>query len=215
MNDGREQWQQQAAVAPVDLVAREERFFWATFWPTDDAINKRFEDAGRSGSGYHARALFENAEIEVQRFVLGLNERRILRETPSDMALRLLKAFVDQKRRVFRSSRLRLQGHPMVLVLDRLWADAALELGQLAEHDHRWKAVPRSTPESQPGATAKYTNEERRQWMLNCPLREADAAHKLFKQEPRYDGTKQAEWRAEWRDVRASKRGRPPKGRKP
>lgn len=56
-----------------------------------------------------------------------------------------------------------------------------------------------------------YSDEERRSWMRECAVRNADKAHALFKGEPRYDGTKQAEWRTEWRNVRNHSRGRPKK----
>ena len=56
-----------------------------------------------------------------------------------------------------------------------------------------------------------YSDQERMQWILTTKERNADKAHKLYKLEPRYDGTKQASWRAEWKKIYGRKRGRPSK----
>lgn len=54
-----------------------------------------------------------------------------------------------------------------------------------------------------------HSDAERRQWISNMPLMSADEAHKQYKQHPRFDGTKQPEFRVEWKEIKKTKRGRP------
>ncbi len=54
-----------------------------------------------------------------------------------------------------------------------------------------------------------FTDHERQQWIAEMPLMTADEAHKQYRQHPRFDGTKQAEFRKEWREIKKTRRGRP------
>lgn len=69
----------------------------------------------------------------------------------------------------------------------------------------------------QPGRTdraaepAPFSDAERRAWIENTPVRNCDEAHRLFKADPRWDGTKQAQFRQEWAALRGAQRGRPRK----
>lgn len=54
-----------------------------------------------------------------------------------------------------------------------------------------------------------FNDAERRKWMSNCGIANGDKAFKIFQQHPRFDGTKQKEWRQEWKEVHARGRGRP------
>jgi hypothetical protein len=59
-------------------------------------------------------------------------------------------------------------------------------------------------------AVPRFTETERKDWIRNCSNMAGDAAYKKYKHEPRFDGTKQAEFRKEWTAIRGAKRGRPP-----
>lgn len=59
-----------------------------------------------------------------------------------------------------------------------------------------------------------YTDDERQQWMRDHPGLNADDAHREYRADPRYDGTKQAAWRAEWKRVKGTRRGAQPKQRR-
>lgn len=60
-----------------------------------------------------------------------------------------------------------------------------------------------------PAAPMPFTDTERRHWIMEQASMSADNAHKLFRENSRYDGTKQLAFRAEWRAVRQTKQGRP------
>lgn len=62
-------------------------------------------------------------------------------------------------------------------------------------------------PES---ATQPFNDDDRRQWMLNCDIKNVDEAYRKYKGETRYCGTKQAAWRQEWQSLFNRSRGRPP-----
>ena len=64
---------------------------------------------------------------------------------------------------------------------------------------------PPNAPENN---ASVFSDSERRQWMIDCSICNADSAHKAFKNEPRYDGTKQATWRSDWRLLKGRSRGR-------
>lgn len=57
----------------------------------------------------------------------------------------------------------------------------------------------------------KFSDDERRQWILDYPGQNADVAHREFRELPRWDGTNQAAFRSEWGDLRGKGRGRPKK----
>ena len=52
-----------------------------------------------------------------------------------------------------------------------------------------------------------FSDDERREWMLSHADLSVDEAHRAYKGEPRSDGTKQHEWRTEWRAVIGRSRG--------
>lgn len=56
-----------------------------------------------------------------------------------------------------------------------------------------------------------FNNYERLQWIRDQPSMSADAAFRLYRLAPRYDGTKQTAFRADWRNERKTTRGRPRK----
>lgn len=62
-------------------------------------------------------------------------------------------------------------------------------------------------------ASPKFSELEKRAWIAEQPSMTADAAHIVFKQHPRFDGTKQEQFRKEWKEVRKTQRGRPPNNR--
>lgn len=62
----------------------------------------------------------------------------------------------------------------------------------------------------EPVAPIPFADAERRNWIKEQVSMSADNAHKLFQENLRYDGTKQLEFRAEWKAVRQTKTGRPP-----
>lgn len=62
-------------------------------------------------------------------------------------------------------------------------------------------------------ASPKFSELEKRAWIAEQPSMTADAAHIVFKQHPRFDGTKQEQFRKEWKEVRRTQRGRPPNNR--
>lgn len=61
----------------------------------------------------------------------------------------------------------------------------------------------------EPVAPIPFADAERRNWIKEQVSMSADNAHKLFQENSRYDGTKQLEFRAEWKTVRQTKTGRP------
>ena len=75
-------------------------------------------------------------------------------------------------------------------------------------------AVRRHWPASRPDDPefpGPFNDAERRAWIAAQPHGNGDEAHRRFKAHPRYDGTKQAIFRCEWKDVHGRGRGRPPK----
>jgi hypothetical protein len=72
-------------------------------------------------------------------------------------------------------------------------------------------AFPQNEQPTSPNSPETFTDSERKQWIADQPQMQADAGYKLFRQQSRADGTKQKEFRKEWREVRSTKPGRPPR----
>ena len=60
-------------------------------------------------------------------------------------------------------------------------------------------------------APQPFTETERLQWIREQTRMKADDAFKAYRKHPRFDGTKQAAFRADWRKERGTTRGRPRK----
>lgn len=54
-----------------------------------------------------------------------------------------------------------------------------------------------------------FNDVERAQWIREQAPMKVDDAFKLYRKTPRHDGTKQPEFRNQWREIRGTKRGRP------
>lgn len=63
-------------------------------------------------------------------------------------------------------------------------------------------------------ARITFDDEERRNWISEQPMMSADKAYPIYKNHPRYCGTKSDEFRKEWGEVKGTKRGRPAKSAK-
>lgn len=68
--------------------------------------------------------------------------------------------------------------------------------------------VQPSTSTSPNMAIERFSDAERHEWIRAQRMMSADAAHKLFKVEPRFDGTKQAAFRKDWSAIKNTTRGR-------
>lgn len=68
--------------------------------------------------------------------------------------------------------------------------------------------VQPSTPTSLKMAIERFSDAERHEWIRAQRMMSADAAHKLFKVESRFDGTKQAAFRKDWSAIKKTTRGR-------
>lgn len=69
------------------------------------------------------------------------------------------------------------------------------------------ETAPKSATQST--GAEPFTDAERKEWINGQPRQNVDHAHKQFKTHPRYDGTNQDAFRAEWKKERGTKRGRP------
>ncbi|WP_226017894.1 hypothetical protein [Novosphingobium sp. FKTRR1] len=66
------------------------------------------------------------------------------------------------------------------------------------------------TEDDGPADEKPFNDQQRRDWMEAQPMGSADPAHKIYKQHPRWCGTKLPEFRAEWKQVKGTRQGRPP-----
>lgn len=53
-----------------------------------------------------------------------------------------------------------------------------------------------------------FSDVERQEWIKAQPMMSADKAHRIYKAEPKFDGTKQDAFRKEWRVIKQTNRGR-------
>ncbi len=77
----------------MDLaLAQEERLFWTAFWMRDRSVSRDFNDCNRSLSGYHIKALVENAELEITTFA---NRLKATGYPPWDVNMRACAMFAE------------------------------------------------------------------------------------------------------------------------
>jgi hypothetical protein len=60
------------------------------------------------------------------------------------------------------------------------------------------------------GKPPPFSDAERQEWIRSYPDRNGGDAHRAYRKEARFDGTKQRQFRDEWKEIRQSRRGRPP-----
>lgn len=97
--------------------------------------------------------------------------------------------------------------NPRAAVLD-LATGLDLRFDAEAVRQYCWPASRADDPEP----PEPFNDAERREWIAAQPLTGGvDAAHRRFKDHPRYDGTKQDTFRIDWRNAHKQGRGRPPK----
>ena len=61
-----------------------------------------------------------------------------------------------------------------------------------------------------PSGVLRFSDDQRREWILSQVMMSADKAHNLYKVHPRFCGTKLPEFRKEWGATKNTKRGRQP-----
>jgi hypothetical protein len=85
------------------IIRRQARLFWAQFWSSDRAVSAEYKSAGRDMSGYHAQALVENAEAEIEAFAKRAVSEGIVPEAAEQMSVELLARYSADKRAVARA----------------------------------------------------------------------------------------------------------------
>lgn len=95
------------------------------------------------------------------------------------------------------------------------WCRQRTEIGSPLEKHYRFVLVKRADlmRHFYPIVPQPFTDLERKAWIVAQPQQSADNAHKAFKAHPCFDGTKQKEFRKEWKTTRETRVGRPRKSR--
>jgi len=126
--------------ASFDPLDREKRLFWAQFWKFDQAVEETFKAAGRNGSASYGKALVENAEIEIQKFVFRLKSEDRLPGSPSSLAIDLLTTYAGNKSSTFGLYN-RMQGNLPLEAFNKCCDRAVRDFEILGKTDASWRSL--------------------------------------------------------------------------